>query len=219
MSKIIHHNGAYGWKYGYLGASTQTTALLMGTGSSTVPATTAAASKNFAQFYTQSTDATGADSRCFYLRHYLAGAGGSGETVRAFTTVNGAGATAAHGVHGSVSFGTNGTLTGEAAGVRATFQVPNKVISGTAAAVYAEFSADGASSNVQANHAAFMRAVLSGDGTGLALLDSSVGLFSIEGNTIGSGAIVHASAGTASTHSIRCFVNGVPFYILATTSA
>ena len=213
---ISHRYGVYGWKYNYLSSTAATAALLMGHGTSASPATTSVAGKNFLGFFTQSTDATGADSRGMYLRHYLGGASGSGEAVRAFTTVNAAGAVGAHGLHGSVSFGASGTLTGEAAGVRATLQVPNATLGGTAGALFSELYAEGTSS--AASNAQFMRCVLSGNATGAAALEDAASLFSVEGGTIASGNIVQAKSSAAVTHVIRVNIFGTPYYLMVSNA-
>lgn len=191
-------------------------ALLFGGGSNAAPLTTSVAGKNFADLRTESTDATGADSRGIYWRHYLSGAGASGEAGRFYTTVAGAGAVGAHGIHASVSFGTNGTVTGQAAALRATLQVPNKALAGTSAAIYAEIYADGASSN-NTGTMAFQRFVLAGEATGVAALND-VALLSLEGITVGSagdGKVVDAISGDkAVTHLAKILINGTAYYIM-----
>jgi hypothetical protein len=196
----------------------ETLALIFGGGTNTQPITTATAGVNFVDFRTKTTDATGADSRGLYWRHYLGGASGSGESARLYTTVDAAGAVAAHGSHMSVSFGTSGTLTGQAAAARATLQVPNKSLGGTAAAVYAELSADGASSTIGGN-VSFLRAVLAGNATGAAAIEDAAALIRVEGGTNASGNVVGALNGneptwTGKTGLIRVSLNGTVAYLV-----
>lgn len=214
-----HFGGQVGWRLGFSGIGTESAALLLGAGVAADPVTSSAASKNFVGFWTESTDATGTDSRNHYLRHYIGGASGSGETVRAFTTVNGAGAVGAHGIHASVSYGTDGTCTGESAAIRATLQVPDKTLGGTNAAVYAELWADGESSAV--SNGSFLRCVLGGNATGLAAVEDTAYLFVVEGGTNAAGnvcgAVDQTPTLTSKTTAIRIKLNGVVHYLPAYT--
>ena len=182
-------------------------------GSSSAPQTSSAASYNFAGVWTESTDATGSDQRGIYWRHYLAGAGASGEAGRFFTTVTGAGANAAHGAHISCSFSGSGTLTGEAAAVRATGHVPNAALGGTFASVYAELWADGASSSIGGN-ASFLRCVLGGNGTGAAAIEDSAALIRLEGGSIASGNLAAAKTAAAVSHTLRINIYGTTYYLM-----
>lgn len=95
--------------------------LFGGAGTTTSPAITSQAGKNFLDFRTRSTDATGADSRGIYWRHELTGAGASGETARFFTIVKTTtNANAAHGLHASMELADTGNVAGQGCAVRAT---------------------------------------------------------------------------------------------------
>lgn len=100
-----------------------TAALVAGGGTSATPCATATADKNFLAFYTKSTAATG-DSRGLYLRHYFAGAGGSGEAARLYATVDNVTAATGgtvNGAHISLSVsGASGKISGQANALRAT---------------------------------------------------------------------------------------------------
>ena len=211
MSRIVHHNGAYGWKYNYLGAAAQTPALLIGHGTSAEPATTATAATNFAQFYTANSAATGT-SRGLYWNHTVKT---SGESGRFYSAINGA-ANDVHGLHATAEVISGGTVTGEAAGVRGNFMLPAGVTGGQVAGVYGELYANTATSDV--SNGSCFRAVIAGDPTGLALLDDHAALIAIDGGTIGSGNLVAAVSDHVATHGIRCKVNGVAMYLLATTT-
>jgi hypothetical protein len=192
---------------------TATAALLIGGGTASNPLTTAAAGTAFADFRTKSTNATGADSRGLYWRHYAAGAGASADCLRSFTTVTGAGAVAARGLHSTVSFSGSGTCTGEASAAKGTLQVPAG-LTGTCAAICGNVNVE-ASGSVSGNAAGF-RFALDGDPTAVATADSNakIGVLSIDGVTINTGKLVHSSSNTA-THGIRILINGAPYELLA----
>jgi len=120
--------------------------LLFGAGTNADPATTATADKNFLDFRVEST-ATSGDARGEYLKLYVAGAGGSGEALRAFTTVDNVAAANAHGAHTSLSFGTSGTVTGQGIASRNTLHLPdvaltsNVTLSATQSEIYCDGSA------------------------------------------------------------------------------
>ena len=115
-----------------------TAALLHGCGTTTTPASTSTADKNFLGYWTQST-ATSGDSRGMYLRHYFSGAGGSGEALRAYGTVNNVTAATGgtvNGAHISLSItGASGKISGSANVLRCTldFAATPTTIGGTVA--------------------------------------------------------------------------------------
>lgn len=214
-----------GWDYGVynaspsvlsgavtLGTTTATVGLTLGGGTSGTPLTTATADKSFGLFYTQTT-ATDGTSRGLYWRHYLGDTTPSGEAARFFTTVSTAGATDVHGAHVSLSYGASGTCTGESAALRSTLHVPAGALGGTNGSLYTELWADAATSDM--SNGQFQRYVFGGDGTGIGVLDDSTALFSIEGNSIGAGNMMFASAKADGTHLIRIRVNGTAYYLMA----
>lgn len=175
---------------------------------------------NFFPLYGSST-ATSGDSRNIYSRLYLSGAGGAGESVRAFTTVNNVAAYGAHGIHASVSFGTSGSVTGLAVAARATLQVANAATSGgTYAAIMAEIYGDGSSSSVSAmTECSFFRVVADGAATNIkATIDTSGYLMSIQGLTVGSGKLFQANTAGAASHALRILIGSTPYYIMLTNS-
>jgi hypothetical protein len=190
----------------HLGTSTR--------GSSSSPVTMSAAG-NMEQLYVSST-ATSGDSRANYTRLYLAGAAGAGEAVRAFTTVNNVAGDTAHGIHASLSFATSGSLTGLGAAARNTLQIVNGAMTnGTYCSTMAEIYSDGASSDVSGvTELSLIRAVLSGNATGLATVDDKAALIAISGNAIAGGNIIQAKSSAAVTHVARMLVNGTPYYIM-----
>jgi hypothetical protein len=100
-----------------MGAQTSS-ALYLGAGNSTTALSTSTADKNFVGLYTKST-ATSGDSRGIYAKHYIEGAGGSGEALRAYTMVTAA-AAQAHGAHITGQLDTGGQVTGQLCGARVT---------------------------------------------------------------------------------------------------
>jgi hypothetical protein len=167
--------------------------------------------------YLNSTATTNTNSeRAAYFRLWVSGIGGGGESLRAFTTINNVAGSSAHGAQISLNFGTSGSLTGEGIAVRATFQVPNASMSGgTFTACEGELWSDGASSSVTGvTEISCFRAVLSGNGTGIANVDAKAGLFAIDGNSIGAGNIIAAKSSAAVSHTARILINGAVYYIM-----
>lgn len=99
------------------------TALLHGSGTTADPTTTATENSNFLGYFVEST-ATSGDARGLYARLYISGAGGSGEAVRAYTTVNNVAAATGgtvNGAHISLNVtGASGAISGSANALRAT---------------------------------------------------------------------------------------------------
>lgn len=189
-------------------------AILMGVGTSANPATTATANKNFLEFRTQST-ATSGSSRGLYLRHNLAGAGQSGEAIRAFTDLTAAVDTA-RGAHLSVQAGATGYVTGLAAGVDAQLYVKNEVLAanGTYTALNAEIYSEGATTAVSGvTSLSAIRVALGGNATGAGRVDDKANLITLTGGANGSGNIVSAAGNeptwTGATYTVRCNLNGV----------
>jgi hypothetical protein len=174
--------------------------LLFGVGTAADPATTSTASKKFIEFRTESS-ATSGDSRLAYLRHYLSGAGGGGEALRAFTTVNNVAGATAHGAHISLNFGTSGSLTGLGVAGRNTLHIPNDgTQSGTLAALQAEVYSDGSLSDPNgATELSFIRIINDGNANGKADVDTDAFVFSLQGFTAGSGKAIDNSDGTGGT--------------------
>lgn len=196
----------------------ETAALIFGGGTAALPVTTSVAGGNFADFRTKSLDATGADSRGIYWRHYLAGDSGSGECARFFTTAMAA-MNAIHGVHCSASFGTGGSLTGLAAGVRGTLQLPNAALAGTSAAIMGEVNAEGASSAI-GGVTSLLRLGTSGNATGMGEFDTSGFVIDFFGLTPASGKAISDAGNepswTGKTRKLKCRLpNGSTTYVLA----
>lgn len=138
--------------------------------------------------------ATSGDARAIYNRLYLTGAGGGGESLRSFTTVENVAGATAHGAHISLNFGASGTVTGLGAAVRATLHIPNTATqTGTLTALMAEIYSDGSTTDpAGATALSVFRVVNGGDATGGADVDDDAVLFDFSGWTQGAGNLIGA---------------------------
>ncbi len=172
-------------------------ALLLGVGTSADPATTAVADKDFVEIRAQSTATSGA-GRLMYLRFNLAGAGASGECLRAFTDLTAA-LTTARGAQISLQVGSTGYISGLGAGVDAQLYVKGSIVpaGGTYVAlnveIYGEASADISAPTL----VAFIRVVNNGDATAKGKVDDKAYLFDLEGFTSGVAKLWYDHQGTA----------------------
>jgi hypothetical protein len=151
--------------------------------------------------------ATSGDNRGMYLRQYLTGAGGGGEALRVFTTIENVAGGTAHGAHISLSFGASGTLTDLGAAVRATLHIPDDAAQdGTLCAVQAEIYSDGDTSDPAGSQLSAIRIVNDG-GNGKADVDDDCAAIEFAGFTVGDGKMlaVDNSPGACPniTHSIK----------------
>lgn len=189
-------------------------ALALGGGTSTTRLTTATADKNFLGFWTEST-ATSGDSRGAYFRHYFSGAGGSGEALRAYGTVNNVQAAVGgtvNGAHISLSLtGASAAISGAANALRATldFASTPTVVGGTCAVIQVD-------SNIAAGPTipaatAFLRFTNSG---------AQVLSYLMNLPTTGSGLMMAPHTTQVMTDSIRIVMaNGSVRYLMCTTDA
>lgn len=195
------------------GGSASASGLFFGAGTTASPATTSTADAKFIEIRAQST-ATSGDNRLQYLRYNIAGAGASGECVRAFTDLTAAAGTA-RGAHVSLQAGATGYVTGLGAGVDSQLYVKNETLAGgTYAALNTEIYSEGASTAVSGvTSLSCFRAALSGNATGAAAVDDKANLITLTGGANGSGNIVGAVGNeptwTSATYLIRCNLNGV----------
>ena len=174
-------------KFALNGGAASASGLLMGVGTSANPATTAAADSIFAEFRTQSS-ATSGDSRCFYMRHNISGAGGGGEALRSFVKVSAAASTC-RGAHISVDVAATGTCSGFGAAVDAQVLIGDASITSNLNCLNAELYAAGSSTAIAARSASFLRLVVGGDATGVADIEGKASFLRFE-NAAGSGKIV-----------------------------
>lgn len=198
-------------------------ALLMGIGTSTERAKTDVADSKFFSFYVENT-ATSGDNRAMYLRLYHSGAGGGGEALRVFTTVQNVAAATAHGAHISLNFGSTGTVTGQGIAVRGTLHLPNVALASnvTMAALQAEIYSDGSLSDPGGSTLiSFLRLVNAGHANGIADVDDDAAMIELIGFTAGSGNMVSANTAGKSTLdftnwvTLRIKIGATVYYIPA----
>ena len=160
---------------------------------------------------------TSGDARSLYCRLYLSGAAGDGEALRAFTTINNVSAGMAHGVHGSLNFGSTGRVTGLGVAIHGTLHIPDDAswAPGTISALCAEIYSDGDASDTDgATDVSFIRVANSGNANGVADVEDDAALMSFAGFTIGSGNMLAAKSAAAVTHVIRIKVGSTPYYLM-----
>ena len=177
-----------------------------GTSSSPITVTTAT---NINSSY-GTTSATSGDTRLVYDKLTFTSTG-SGETLRAFSVVTGAGAAAAgtiNGAHISTSINTGGTISGAANALRVTLGGSSTNPGGTLAAL--QLDSDFASGGTWTN-ASFLRVTNSGTGAVSNFADfpaaAVAGVFRAK---VGSPAV---------THTIPITSNGTTYYIMVSTIA
>ena len=191
-----------------------TSALVLVSGASGTRETTATANTNFVEFRFQNS-ATSGDNRGIYNRLYLTGAGGGGESLRSFTTVENVAAGTAHGGHISLNFGASGSITGLGVAGRNTLHIPaTPLTGGTYGAVMAEFWADDAASDISGTTShALWRGNVGGNATGAATAVNYATL-DLPAAMIGSGTMVDTDI-TSGTHygGLPIVINGVTRWI------
>lgn len=198
------------------------TGSIVNCGTSAAPLTCeTVADAKFISIYSKS-EATSGDARLAYLRLYIAGAGGAGEAVRAFTTIDGVSAAGTvNGIHASLSF-TDGDskATGSGFAARCTLHIPSDAAwsSGTLAAIQAEIYSDGADSDPDGvTELSFMRVINDGNADGKADVDDDAFLFSLQGFTEGTGNMIYDHTGSADANtdgSIKIKIGTATRYIM-----
>lgn len=160
--------------------------------------------------------ATSGDNRAIYNRLYLTGAGGGGESLRSFTTIEDVAGATAHGAHISLNFGATGTLTGLGVASRNTLHIPNgSLAGGTYAATQPEIYSDGASSAFSGTELSFIRVTNAGDATGVAAIDDTAFLLALSGGTIGAGNLMAVKTAAAISHTLRMKgPDGTTYYLM-----
>ncbi|MCC7407389.1 MAG: hypothetical protein IT442_04915 [Phycisphaeraceae bacterium] len=204
-------------------------ALIMGRGTNSVPASTVVASKNFLDFRTQST-ATSGDSRGMYLRHYLAGgSASSGDAARLFATVN-ANIDTASGAHVSLSFKAEAgasECSGLGVALRSTLHIPDIASwapTGTYSAANFEIYSDGTASDPAGmTELSVLRLLNSGNATGKADVDTDAALISVQGFTAAAG-VTNTLSSTSLAElptnvGLRVNINGALYYIPCVAAA
>ena len=156
------------------------------------------------------TSASSGDTRLNYEKLTFTSTG-SGETIRAFSVVTGAGAAAAgtiNGAHVSTSINGSGTISGAANAIRATIGGTSTNPGGTLAAL--QLDSDFASGGTWSN-ASFLRVTNSGTG--------EVGTFAAMPAVSATGVFRTKSGTPACTHTIPVTSGGTTYYIMVSTIA
>ena len=190
----------------FSGPVTSQNGFIGGTSASPITVTTA---QNINSSY-GTTSATSGDTRLVYDKLTFTSTG-SGETLRAFSVVTGAGAAAAgtiNGAHISTSINGSGTISGAANALRVTLGGSSTNPGGTLAAL--QLDSDFASGGTWTN-ASFLRVTNSGTGAVSNFADfpaaAVAGVFRAK---VGSPAV---------THTIPITSNGTTYYIMVSTIA
>lgn len=189
--------------------------LILGSGTAATPATTATADKNFIEFRVQNS-ATSGDGRGMYLREYLTGAGGGGEALRVFTTVDDIAGATARGMHCSLNFDTSGSVTGKGVAGSFTLHMPTTAftdVNSTLAAIEAEIWSDGSTSDPGGNFLSAIRVVNAGNATGMADVDDDAFLLDIQGFTDATGNMFLTTAPSTLAASLRIRVGTTLYYL------
>ena len=169
--------------------------------------------------YRYASPATSGDTRGIYNRLKLTGVGGSGESLRSFTTVEDVRGVNAHGAHISLNWGDTGSISGLGAAVRATLHIADQdytALPGSYYAMLAELYADGAVTDpVGMTQLGILCLSLSGDATGIADLDDDAYAIVIAGATIGGGNMIQTDVDeTKFSHKVKCYMGGQVMYIM-----
>lgn len=181
-----------------------------GVGTSTAPYSmgTTADQKLFANYATVA--ATTGDTRLTYDKLTFTGAGGSGETLRAFSVVTGVGAAAGgtiNGAHVSTEIDSTGTISGAANAIRATIGGTSTSPGGTLASIQLD-SNFGAGVTVPGN-TAFLRVTDSGSVAVPNLLNLPAP---------STGTIFQAKSSAAVSHCIKINAAGTTYYIMVSAT-
>jgi len=192
------------------GGAESASGLLMGVGTSALPATTSTADAKFIEVRAETT-ATSGDNRLQYLRYSVNGIGAGGECIRAFTKLEAAG-TSVKGAHISLDIASGGSASGLGVGVDSQILLADAALTGgTYAVSNLEAYSGGASTDVSGVTAFdIIRVSLGGNSTGAATIDAKANLFNFSGITAGSGKLINTDITTHSAYA------GIPINVAGT---
>jgi len=234
LSEVMNYHGGLKNRLHFgMNSAADNSALIMGSGTSAAPATTATANKKFVELRCESsaTDA-GSDTRNTYLALSLTGATtGGGDCLRAITNVNENVGTA-RGAHISLSFKAaagGSECSGLGAAIAGTLHIPDIASwapAGTLASGVFEIYSDGANSDPAGlTELSVLRLCNSGDATGAADVDTDACILSLQGWTAATG-VTNAISSTGLTElnngtgiGIRIKVGSSVYYIPAIPAA
>lgn len=198
---VLRKHGANNTTAGFLGAGTSTARLKIDQ-----------ANLRFIDFNFEN-GATSGNNRGMYLRQYITGAGGGGDALRVFSTVQNVAAATVHGAHISLNFGSTGTVTGQGIASRNTLHLPNKALTSnvTMSAVQAEVYADGSDADPGGSTIlSFIRTAVGGHADGIADIEDDAAWVEFNGFTAASGNMIGANTADACQLD---FTNWVPIRI------
>ena len=181
----------------------------VGTAASPYDMGTTADQKLFANYATVA--ATTGDTRLTYDKLTFTGAGGSGETLRAFSVVTGVGAAAGgtiNGAHISAEIDSTGTISGAANALRATIGGTATSPGGTLAAL--QLDSNFATGVTLPASAAFIRVTDSNTTKVGSLLNLPAP---------SAGTIFRAQSSASVSHVIKIVAAGTPYYIMVSSAA
>jgi len=212
---IENHAGAGARMNGAVSLQGASDGLLIGSGTSSAKTALGAAAGNAKSYFLDATHTTG-DMRGEYLRLYFSGAGGSGEAVRIFSTINDVEVATGGTVNGAhISIGTAGAdaaVSGAANALRATFGIAalSTDIGGTCAVI--QVDTDIATEATVPTNFAFLRFTNTGAKKSNALLNVPAPVAEANG-------LFCAHVTDAMTHSLR-FVDaaGTEYHLMCTTT-
>lgn len=195
---------------------TATNSLLLGAGASGANHALGSTAGNALEFYLDATHTTG-DMRGEYLRLYFSGAGGSGEALRAFSTINNVSVATGGTVNGAhISLGTagaNAAVSGAANALRATFGIAaaSTNIGGTCSVIQVDTDFDTAVT-VPTNFA-FLRFTNTNT-------KKSNNLMRVPTVVAETGGLFCAHTTQVMTHSLRIVAeDGTPYYVMCTDAS
>ena len=177
-------------------------------GTATSPITVSTA-QNINSAYGKTTATTG-DTRLAYDKLTFASTG-SGETIRAYSVVTGAGAAAAgtiNGAHVSTLVDTGGTISGAANALRATIGSTVSAPGGTLAAL--QLDTDFASGTTVSANSAFIRVTDSGAGAGK--------LTRLMNIATGTGVFTAATSTSTLAGGIKVRIAGADYYLVVASA-
>lgn len=194
-------------------------ALMMGAGTSTSRVKTDVSGAKFVSVYSENSNTSDAGYG-FYWRHYVSGAGASGDALRAYGTVQNVAAGTVRGAHISLSFASTGTVTGLGVALECTLHIANQATqAGTLAPLKLAIHSDGSTSDPAGSALSYIRVDNQGDSTGGADVDDDAFLFDIQGHTIATGNMVAASTTEANySHSIKIRVASTTLYLMCASA-
>lgn len=159
------------------------------------------ASMKFISFYWDN-GATSGDSQGIYNRLYITGAGGGGDALRSFCTVENVAGATARGAHISLSFGASGSVTGLGAALETTLHMPSGGgMAGTVSSIKAAINADAAGSDPAGASISVFNVVAQGTQAGIDDLDDDCVLFNFQGWAVDTAAMLYDNTGTDPTNS------------------